>query len=128
MSRVAHFEIHADDPARAISFYEKVFGWHFSKWNGSQDYWMVKTGEPNQPGIDGGLMRRIGNPPADTQPINSYVWTIVTSSVDQDLNNVLLHGGSIAVPKNSVPGVGCLAYIKDTEGNIFGVMQEDRAA
>jgi predicted enzyme related to lactoylglutathione lyase len=27
-----------------------------------------------------------------------------------------------------VPGVGWLAYYKDTEGNIFGVMQDDRQA
>ena len=57
MSRVAHFEIHVDDPARAISFYENVFGWQFSKWDGPQDYWLIKTGEADERGIDGGLMR-----------------------------------------------------------------------
>ncbi len=28
MPRVVHFEIHADDPERAISFCNSVFGWH----------------------------------------------------------------------------------------------------
>ena len=37
-------------------------------------------------------------------------------------------GGSIAVPKMAVPGIGWLAYVKDTEGNILGVMQADSAA
>ena len=29
MPRVVHFEIHADDPERTISFYNSVFGWEF---------------------------------------------------------------------------------------------------
>ena len=37
-------------------------------------------------------------------------------------------GGSIAVPKMPIPGMGWLAYCKDTEGNIFGMMQEDPEA
>ena len=38
-----------------MKFYKEVFGWEFNKWNGPQDYWLVKTGEDNQPGINGGL-------------------------------------------------------------------------
>ena len=37
-------------------------------------------------------------------------------------------GGAIAVPKMPIPGVGWLAYGKDTEGNIFGIMQSDPTA
>ena len=128
MSRVAHFEIHADDPARAITFYENVFGWQFSKWGGPQDYWLVKTGEPDQPGIDGGMMRRMGGAPTDGQAVNSYVCTIMTSAVDDDISKAITNGGSIALPKMAVPGIGWLVYIKDTEGNLFGVMQEDANA
>jgi len=32
------------------------------------------------------------------------------------------------VPKMPIPGVGWLAYAKDTEGNIFGIMQPDANA
>jgi predicted enzyme related to lactoylglutathione lyase len=38
MPRVVHFEIHAGDPSRAISFYEKLFGWKFQKWDGPVEY------------------------------------------------------------------------------------------
>jgi predicted enzyme related to lactoylglutathione lyase len=34
MPRVVHFEIHAGEPERAITFYEKVFAWTFQKWEG----------------------------------------------------------------------------------------------
>jgi hypothetical protein len=33
-----------------------------------------------------------------------------------------------AVPKMPVPGVGWLAYAKDPDGNIFGMMQTDASA
>jgi len=55
MPRVIHFEIVADKPERAMKFYKEVFAWDFNKWNGPQDYWLVKTGEDSQPGINGGL-------------------------------------------------------------------------
>jgi predicted enzyme related to lactoylglutathione lyase len=29
MARVVHFEVHDDNPERAVAFYEKVFGWRF---------------------------------------------------------------------------------------------------
>ena len=57
MPRVIHFEIHADDPERAVRFYREIFGWEINKWPGPHDYWLIKTGA-NAPGIDGGLMRR----------------------------------------------------------------------
>ena len=128
MSRVAHFEIHAEDPARAITFYENVFGWKFDKWEGPQDYWLITTGGPEEPGINGGLMRRMGGAPTDGQAVNSYVCTIMSSAVDDDVAKAMTNGGSIAMPKMAVSGIGWLAYIKDTEGNLFGIMQEDKSA
>ncbi len=32
------------------------------------------------------------------------------------------------MPKMPIPNVGWLAYAKDTEGNIFGMMQNDPGA
>jgi uncharacterized protein len=125
MARVGHFEIHADDPHRAIAFYQTVFAWQFSPWGGPQDYWLVKTGESDKPGIDGGLLKRMGPPPTDGQAVNAYVCTILSTTLDADLDKIMSSGGSIAVPKMAVPGVGWLAYFKDTEGNIFGIMQDD---
>ncbi|WP_202613585.1 VOC family protein [Ornithinimicrobium cerasi] len=33
MSRVVHFEIHAEDVGRAVAFYGDVFGWTFEDWS-----------------------------------------------------------------------------------------------
>ena len=43
MPRVVHFEIHAQDPERAVRFYERVFGWSAQRW-GSEEYWLLTTG------------------------------------------------------------------------------------
>jgi predicted enzyme related to lactoylglutathione lyase len=128
MPRVIHFEIHADEPDRAIVFYSTVLGWHFTKWNGPMDYWLIKTGEREQPGIDGGMIRRHGAGAANGQPVNAFVCTVDVPNIDEYLEKATAHGGSIALPKMPVPTIGWLAYIKDTEGNLLGLMQPDNAA
>ncbi|RPI74072.1 MAG: VOC family protein, partial [Ignavibacteriales bacterium] len=82
MGRVVHFEIHADDPERAMKFYKEIFKWQFSKWGG-EDYWLIITGKPEVRGIDGGLMKRKGNGPSAGQPVNSFVCTIDVDSIDE---------------------------------------------
>jgi predicted enzyme related to lactoylglutathione lyase len=44
------------------------------------------------------------------------------------LKTALDNGAQIALPKMAIPGVGWLVYCKDTEGNIFGMMQNDPSA
>ena len=123
MPRVVHFEIHAGDPARAINFYEKIFGWTFQKWEGPMEYWLVNTGPAEQPGINGGLMPRRGE--LDGQAVIAYVCTVDVAAIDESLATVVANGGTVVVPKMPLPGMGWLVYCKDTEGNIFGMMQND---
>jgi predicted enzyme related to lactoylglutathione lyase len=128
MSRVVHFEIHAENPERAVGFYQKLFGWEITKWGGPAEYWLIKTGPDGTPGINGGLMRRHGPAPAEGQPVNAFVCTIDVTALDATLGQALAAGGTLALPKMPIPGIGWLAYVKDTEGNILGLMQPDRAA
>jgi hypothetical protein len=126
MPRVIHFEIHAENPQRAVKFYSELFQWQFSKWDGPMDYWTIKTGEDSAPGINGGMVPRQGK--IDGQAVIAYVCTVDVANVDKSVENAVKHGGSIALPKMAIPGVGWLAYAKDTEGNIFGMMQRDPLA
>ncbi|KAB1186918.1 MULTISPECIES: VOC family protein [Haloferax] len=128
MARVVHFDIGADDPERAISFYSEVFGWEFEKWDGPMDYWLVMTGDPNTPGIDGGLAPRDGPAPDDDTPTATYTCTIDVNDVDSVVESVTEHGGRVADDPQTIPGVGRLAYCYDTEGNRFGVMESDETA
>jgi hypothetical protein len=128
MNRVGHFEIHAENPERAAGFYSSLFGWEIKNWGGPVEYWLVTTGPDGTPGINGGILRRRGPGPADGAPVNAYVCTIIAGDLDAIISGVPAKGGSIALPKMPVPGLGWLAYFKDTEGNIFGAMQSDPAA
>ncbi len=128
MPRVVHFEIHAANPERAINFYQKVFGWSFQKWEGPMPYWLVTTGPDSQPGINGGLLPRQGPEPAEGQAVVSYVCTADVEAIDASISSVEKNGGTVVVPKMPIPGLGWLVYCKDTEGNIFGMMQNDPSA
>ena len=126
MPRIVHFEIHAENPDRAIKFYQAVLGWQFTKWEGPMPYWLVTTGPDNEPGINGGLMPRRGQ--IDGTAVIAYVCTAQVDNLDNYVTKALAAGGTIALAKMPIPGVGWLAYCKDTEGNIFGMMQNDPTA
>ena len=127
MPRPIHFEIQAENTTRAIRFYGDLFGWEFSQW-GNEPYWLVKTGEKETPGIDGGLMPRQGPAPAEGQVVNSFVCIVDVADADAMAKRVPEAGGKVVVPKMPIPTVGWLAYAKDTEGNLFGFIQMDANA
>ena len=120
MSRVVHFEFYAEDPQRAVEFYQSVFGWKIEKWPGPMEYWLITTGEEGEAGIDGAIGRRESD-------LKTNV-VVDVASVDEVTEKVLSSGGKVVAPKMPVPGVGYAAYYEDTEGVVFGVMQEDTEA
>lgn len=122
MARVVHFEIHAENPERAARFYQQAFGWRFEH-IAALDYWLAFTGEG--PGVDGGLLRRRGPAPADGQPVNAFVCTLGVDDLDAAMAAGEKAGGTVAMPRMPIPGVGYVGYLKDTEGNIFGLHQAD---
>lgn len=125
MSRPVHFEIHAADMDRAQTFYETMFGWSFQSWG--DDYRVITTGSEG-PGINGGMVRRRGDPPKGGEPVNAWMCTVDVDDVDAYVARAEANGGSVALPKMAVPGVGWLAYVRDCEGNMLGMMQDDRSA
>lgn len=127
MGRVVHFEIHASRPQVAIEFYSGLFGWTFTSMQGFE-YWVIETGAAGQAGINGGLVPRRGAAPLEGQAVNAFVCTVQVDSVDASLARSASLGGTLAVPKMPIPGVGWLAYVKDPDGNILGLMQPDSAA
>lgn len=116
MSRIIHFEVHCTDVKRAADFYGRIFGWKFQQWPGPWEYLIVTTGENTEPGINGGLMPR-------KHPDGRVYNTIAVEDLESTIKRVEANGGSICVPKMLIPGVGNLAYFKDTEGNVHGIME-----
>ena len=121
MPKVVHFEIYADNVERAADFYSKIFGWQIQKWEGPEDYWLVNAGEDDEPGIGGAIMKRPDPAAAGLNYIN-------VDSVDSYSEKIAAGGGKVVMPKMAIPGVGYAAVCSDSEGNSFGLFQDDHSA
>lgn len=116
MSRVVHFEVPSMDSAASRKFYESVFGWKVTKYDGPVDYWLIDTGDPTVPGINGGLG-------GAANELKGTVNTVGVADIDATLRMVEANGGQIVMPKDEIPGVGHLAYVREPGGTVFGVIQ-----
>jgi predicted enzyme related to lactoylglutathione lyase len=134
MNRVVHFEIMADDLDRAQKFYEACFGWTFQAMGEAYGgYRVIVTGpgpddmakgvRMEDVGINGGLMKRNAPLPADGRSPNAYTAIIGVADIDEAIAKIDAAGGAPQTEKTDVPGVGQVRYYKDTEGNIFGIIE-----
>ena len=126
MFKVVHFEMPADDCARAAKFYKKVFGWELAKFPmEGPEYWGIHTGPvdkknmPKEKGfINGGLTQR-GN--LGTQ---STALALMVPALGPALKKAEKAGAKVVMPKMNVGGMGWYAKIEDTEGNVIGLWQD----
>lgn len=122
MNKVVHFEVPAEDMARAKKFYEEAFGWSLMSWD--PKYFIATTGPtepqkgPSEPGfINGGIAERMAD--VFTAP------TIVMGAddIDEAVRKVEVAGGSLVTPKYPIGEMGFYARVKDSEGNIVGIWE-----
>jgi predicted enzyme related to lactoylglutathione lyase len=123
--RVVHFEIPADDVARAEAFYRDAFGWSLNSVP-AMGYTLVSTtptdgrGAPTEPGaINGGMLAR-------QEPITSPVIIVDVDDIDEALRRVEQLGGKTLRDTLPVGEMGFAAYFADSEGNVLGLWQKAR--
>jgi predicted enzyme related to lactoylglutathione lyase len=90
MPRVIHFEIPAENPDQLAEFYARTFDWEIQKWEGPVDYWLITTGEQDEPGIDGAITRK--------ENLKAVTNTIDVPSTDEYINKVVENGGKVDLP------------------------------
>jgi predicted enzyme related to lactoylglutathione lyase len=117
---IVWFEIPAENPERAKSFYSDLFGWKINPFPGTGDYWHIDTGGADDT-PDGALMVRKD----PQQPITNYVSVDSVSDFSKKIEKL---GGKICLAKTTVPQMGYFAVCQDTEGNTFGIWQSDANA
>jgi predicted enzyme related to lactoylglutathione lyase len=124
MNKVIHFEIPADDIAKATKFYGNVFGWEFKAW--SDEYSLAITAKSDEdhnslePGaINGGIQKR-------SHRAKTPTFVIQVDSIDNTLKNIETLGGKVAIPKESIADMGFYAQFDDPEGNRIGLFQEKK--
>jgi predicted enzyme related to lactoylglutathione lyase len=115
-NHISHFSIHADDCARACSFYEHVFGWKFTAW-GPPGFFLIDTGD----GIHGAVQKR--STPLSGAGMRGYECTVGVDDLDAIAKAIAKHGGKILMPAAEIPTVGTLIQFMDTEGNIACAMK-----
>jgi predicted enzyme related to lactoylglutathione lyase len=119
MPTVCHFEIPADDPSRARSFYEKLFDWKFQSFP-EMDYQGITTG-PEGKSVPGGMMKRMH----PNHTITVYYDVTDVAAYGEKIKKL---GGQVIMEKTAVPGRGWFAVCMDTENNPFGLWQIDKSA
>jgi predicted enzyme related to lactoylglutathione lyase len=117
---IVWFEIPADKPERAKTFYGKLFGWKINPFPDMEDYQHIDTGGADA-SPDGGLMMRKHS----EQGITNYV---NVPSVTKFMAKVEKLGGKVCAPKMAVPQMGYFAVCQDTEGNTFALWERNEKA
>ncbi len=122
MNDLSHFAIHADDVTRACRFYTEVFDWTVSPW-GPPGFFQIQAGDG---AVRGAIQPR--REIVEGKPIHGFECTIAVDDVDRVTAAVAASGGRTVMPKTTIAGVGELAFVEDSEGNVLGVMRYDSAA
>jgi predicted enzyme related to lactoylglutathione lyase len=122
-NNISFFAINADNVPRARKFYETVFGWSFEPW-GPPNFYLIETSAERIPAVRGALQER--RELAAGQKTVGFENTIAVTDIDQTIRAIEANGGRIAAPKFHIPTVGTVAYFFDTEGNVVGIIQQER--
>ena len=119
----AYFDLSVENLKESRQFFENVFGWRFEKMPLPFEYYRIQAGDPDEPGIDGGIGKIKDLTFGDGKPLS--VVTVPVVNLDESISKVKESGGSIVEPKTAIPGVGWYATCAEPGGLIFGMMQSD---
>jgi predicted enzyme related to lactoylglutathione lyase len=113
-NELVHFELPAEDTARAKQFWASLFGWTFNESDGPVEYHMFQ-GQP------GGAIYR--TQAGERSPIVYFG----VEDIDASLRRVTELGGFVEEGKSAIPGIGWYARCSDTEGNRFSLFESDES-
>lgn len=116
-----HFAINADDVPRARAFYEQALGWTFTPWGPPGFYQTRSAGQGFMGALQG--RRDIGG-----HAMPSIELTFGVEDIEATTAAIEAAGGKLIMAPFHIETVGHLAFFQDTEGNVAGVMQYERAA
>ena len=122
----AYFDLSVENLKESRHFFENVFGWRFEKMPLPFEYYRIRAGDPEEPGIDGGIGEIKDLTFGDGKPLS--VVTVPVINLDASISKVKESGGSIVEPKTAIPGIGWYATCAEPGGLMFGMMQSDPEA
>lgn len=120
MNRVVNFDFPTDNPEQAKAFFADIFNWKFTEWL-NEGYWLIETGDKQKNGINGSMIKRRHEEHAASIMIQVENINIILKKVEEE-------GGQIVFPKYTIPKIGYMAYFKDPECNLIGIIHLDSRA
>jgi predicted enzyme related to lactoylglutathione lyase len=133
---VVHFEMGYKDKARAVKFYETVFGWKMQQMGPEMgNYVVAQTAETGEDGmvetkgaINGGFYQKTDDPLSQAPSV-----VVSVDDIQAAIKAVEEAGGKILGSTNGegeqtmepqmIPGVGLWISAMDTEENRFSILQ-----
>jgi len=117
MPRVVHFEVPAKDLKKIADFYTNAFGWKIEQTEFG-NYWLAISGEKTDLGINGAIYKI-------DEKKDKVINIIGVGNIEEAIEKVKNNGGEMTTDIMEVPKVGRMAYFKDPEGTMFGMIQPD---
>jgi uncharacterized protein len=117
VSRFVWFEVHSNDIEKAKSFYQSLMGWTIKPMDMGEagTYNILVNDDPNGFGGATALMPHEGD--------HSYWITYVSvPNTDETCEKIKGAGGEIVGGPFDVPGVGRMAFAKDSQGAYFATL------
>lgn len=115
---VCFWEINAEDAEPLANFYKRVLEWE-TDFNQQSGFYSVKSSGRDS-GIAGGIFTGKGNLP----PHRALY--VEVDAIDDIMTKVPLHGGKVALEPYDFEGVGRLAFFRDPEGHMIGLIQRQQ--
>ncbi len=122
----AYFDFTVEDVSKARSFFEQVFGWKFEKFPMPYEYYRIQAGDPEEPGIDGGIGAISDTKITGGKPLTQV--TIPVPDLDQFISKIQENDGHVIESKMAIPGIGWYATCAEPGGLMFGMLEADPAA
>lgn len=111
---VTHIEWDTADHVKLKDFLSGLFGWQFTPYG--DNYFIT---DDTLTGVSVGVNRSERPQTAGGSP-GVYV---TVKSIDETLTKAKSLGGSVAVPKSPIPGMGSYAVAKAPDGNLIGLFE-----
>ncbi len=111
---IVHIELSANSNEEARAFYEDIFGWEMQEFP-DMNYvgWRSAAN-----GMGGGF-----NVASDFTPAGTTVVYIQTDDLQDSIEKVQSHGGTIMGEQLDIPGVGTMVWFNDPAGNRMALLQ-----
>ena len=121
-----YFDLTVSDVNHAMTFFGKVLGWRFVKFEMPYEYYRIQAGPEGQAGIDGGIGGIKDSLISEGRPMTQI--TVPVSDLNDVLARVIAAGGAVVEPRMPIPGIGWYATCTEPGGLKFGVIQADESA